>query len=406
MTRCLWIDASVGVAGDMLLAALLDAGADADRVEAGLRALSLPDVWRMRIGDVQRGAFRALAVAFDTAQKRHDHHGHDHGQWAEIRATLRAAPLADRVRSRALAVYERLARAEAELHGVPIDDVVLHEVGSVDAVLDIVGVALAAEELGIDEFVATPLPLGVGRVRSAHGPLPLPAPATLRLCVGWPVVPSAWEGEWVTPTGAALVTALARPGALPAGVPVALGTGAGGRNPPFVANVVRVVVVERTSESTVDVGAIDAVELCCNLDDATGQIVAVVIGELLAQGALDAWAVPLVMKKGRPGVALTALVAPSDVDRLSTHLLRNTPTLGVRRHPVRRDVLERWTEEVTTPWGTVRRKLAGRDGVVWHATPEFDDVVRVAQRAGVPVWTVWTSVVGYTGPSGSSGSQP
>jgi uncharacterized protein (DUF111 family) len=371
-----WIDASVGVAGDMLLAALLDAGADADAVEAGLRRLDLPDVWRMRVGDVRRGAFRARAVSFDTAQHRHDLHGHEHGAWAEIRERLRTAPMPDRARSRALAAYERLARVEAELHGV--------------------AVALALDLLGVDEIVATPLPLGTGRVSSAHGPLPLPAPATLRLCVGWPVVPSPWEGEWVTPTGAALVTALARPGALPAGTPRAVGTGAGGRNPPFVANVVRVALVDTSSSIPSPEGA-DAVELCCNLDDATGQLVGAVIADLLAHGACDAWAVPLVMKKGRPGVALTVLAAPSDADRLSERMLRSTPTLGVRRHAVARDVLDRWHREVETPFGTVRVKVGGRDGVTWHATPEFDDVARRAEAAGVPVMDVWTAAVAAHG---------
>ena len=404
MSRVLWIDAQVGVAGDMLLAACLDAGASEDAVRSGLVALGLPETWTMHAAPVRRGAFRARRVVFEvdgheTDDGAHSHaHNHDahdahgHGAWRDIRQMLERAPIADRAKARALAAYSRLAEAEATLHGVDVQDVVLHEVGSTDAILDIVGTALALEDLGIDALVATSLPLGAGGIHAAHGHLSLPAPATLALCVGWPVTAAHWPGEWVTPTGAALVTSLATPGGFPAGVPRAVGHGAGKRNPEFVANLVRVAVVE-----TGDAVRSEAVELVCNLDDATGEMVSAATAEALSHGAFDAWVVPVVMKKGRAGLVVHVLCAPGDEARLTERLLRGTPTLGVRRYDVLRTVLDRWFVEVTTPWGTVRVKVGGRDGEAFHAAPEFDDVARVAERSGVPTLAVWSAAMAAWG---------
>lgn len=411
MSRVLWIDASVGVAGDMLLGALLDAGAPLDRVAEGLATLGF-DGWTLRVDEVRRGAFRAAHAVVEVAGHEeeggpedgqdhghdhahghdhgHDHgHGHGHGAWRDIRARIAAAPLPERVRRRALAAYGRLAEAEAKLHGMAVDDVVLHEVGAVDAVVDVVGTCLALEALDIDAIVATPLPMGTGRVRAAHGALPLPAPATLEVLRGWPVVPSAWPGEWVTPTGAALIAALATPGPMPAMVVRAVGYGAGRRDPPQVANLVRVVV----GDAAEGVAGDTVVELACNLDDVTGQIAAPLIDTLLADGALDAWIVPAHMKKGRPGLILHALARPADADRLAERILRDSPTLGVRRDLRTRAILDRWWVDVATPYGAVRVKVGGRDGVAWHAAPEYDDVAARAVAAGVPIREVWEAAI-------------
>ena len=267
---------------------------------------------------------------------------------------------------------------------MPVDDVELHEVGSLDAIIDIVGVALALEDLDVDRVVATPLPMGTGRIEAAHGALPLPAPATLDVLKGWPVVPSAWPGEWVTPTGAALVAGIAEPAAFPAMRIAATGYGAGRRDPGFVANLVRVVV----GTDDTDGAATDVVELVCNVDDTTGELVADAIANLLEAGALDAWAVPATMKKGRPGLVVHALVHPHDEAPLTEALLRETSTLGVRRARRAAPCSIAGPRPSRPRGGPVRIKVGGRDGEAWHAAPEFDDVRARARAAGVPTQDV------------------
>lgn len=373
-----WVDASVGAAGDMLLAALLDAGAERDRVEEGLRALDVGP-WELRTQEVTRGAFRALHLRFEVPPEDHPHR-----PWSEVRRILASAALPERARERALATYRRLAEAEARLHGVPVEDVELHEVGAVDAILDVTGVCLALEE--VEVLVATPLPMGTGQAAGAHGRIPLPAPATLALCRGWPLVPAP-AGEWVTPTAAALITTLATPAAFPAMVPERIGHGAGTRDPEGVANLVRVVLGRGEG------GADQVVELACNLDDLPGELVPPLVERLLDEGALDAWAVPIHMKKGRPGLLLQALARPGDADRLSDLLLRHSSTLGVRRRPWDRKVLDRWVQTVPTAYGPIRIKVGGRAGEAWHAAPEFEDVAERARAAGVPLQEVYAAAL-------------
>ena len=382
MSRVLWLDCAAGAAGDMLLGALLDAGADEATVRAGLDALGLPR-WRLQVDEVHRGAFRARHVRF--LLDDHDHgagHGHDHPHrpWSEVRALLAAAPLPERARTRALSVYQRLAEAEAALHGMPVDEVELHEVGALDAILDVTGVCLALEDLDVDRIVASPLPLGAGHTHGAHGRLPLPAPATLALLEGWPVVPGPGPGEWITPTGAALIATLAEPGPPPPMTLGRTGYGAGTRDPAAIPNLVRAVLGTPAYAEAPEA----VVDLACNLDDLPGEQVPAVIEALLAAGALDAWVLPVHMKKVRPGLLLGALARPADADTLSDLLLRHTSTLGVRRTPAFRRVLDRWTEPVQTPYGEVRVKVGGRDGAPWHAAPEHADVAARAREAGIP----------------------
>ncbi len=393
--RRVWIDAQVGASGDMLLGALLDAGADLEAVRAGLGALGLTG-WSLDVTEVKRAAFRGIRAevrvdgapadslympvatrpGFGVRAAGQVHH--PHGDWSAIRRRITEAPLPPRVRTRALAAYSRLAEAEARLHGVPVDQVHLHEVGSTDAIVDIVGCCLALESLGVDELFASALPLGPGVIASAHGALPLPAPATLEVLRGWPVFPAPLPGEWVTPTGAALIAALARPGPPPSGVVGPIGHGAGRRDPREVANLLRVVVLDAEDDSTGDV-----VELACNLDDQPSVTLADVPDRLLAAGALDVWFVPVQMKKGRPGVILHALVRPGEADRLADLMLRHTSSIGVRKSPWTRRLLDRHLENVETPWGPVRIKVAGREGDPWHATPETDDVLEISRRTGI-----------------------
>ncbi len=419
MSRVLWIDASFGVAGDMLLAALVDAGAPLDAIRAATRALGLPEV-SFHSSEVQRGAFRARRMEVKAGGVPTDAGGfkftpvartktpltrapdHEHRPWREIRRRIEGADLPARVRTRALRAYERLATAEAKLHGMAVDDVELHEVGAADAIADIVGVCVALEELGVDRVVATPLPLGSGRVKAAHGEIPLPAPATLEVLLGWPVVTSPWPGEWVTPTGAALVAALAEPGGCPPMTPCSIGHGAGGRNPTEFANLVRVVVGEVASTP---VPTESLIETACNLDDATGQLVGALIPRLLASGAVDAWAVPATMKKGRPGIVVHALSSVAQARPLADLLLRETPSLGVRQHRVERTVLDRWWDEVETSFGSIRVKVGGRDGVPWHATPEYDDVAERAAASNAPFLDVQQAAMAAWRACGESGGR-
>ncbi len=420
MSKTLWIDASVGIAGDMLLAALLDAGANVDSVRSGLETLKLPG-WTLEPKQTQRGAFRATYAGVRVNNAEPDPHagppdgvprgrtseagstvGHTHGAhthshthshvhthtasgdshvddshrpYREVKRLLNAAGLPARVLQRALTVYDRLAVAEAHMHGMDIEHVVLHEVGAIDAIVDIVGCCLALEDLDIQCIIATPLPMGTGSVVSAHGVIPLPAPATLSICQGYPVVESRWPGEWVTPTGAALVCALATPGGVPAMTVRATGYGAGRKDPPQVANLVRVVL----GDSAID--ATDAVvEVAANVDDMIGEHIPGLIDALFAEGAVDAWVVPVLMKKGRPGYTVHALCKDADVDVVSDTLLRHSSTLGVRHSTHQRRILDRWNQSVDTAYGSIRVKIGGRDNAAWHASPEHGDVAEAARR--------------------------
>jgi uncharacterized protein (TIGR00299 family) protein len=384
MRRLAWWDCSAGAAGDMLLAALLDAGASRSTVEQGLRGLELGD-WALELEEVKRGAFRCLHARFSVAPPEPV----AHRPWHRVRDLLQAAPLPDRARERALTTYRRLAAAEARLHGVPVEDIELHEVGAADAILDITGVCLALEDLGVDEVFATALPGGTGHVDSAHGRIPLPAPATLELLVGWPMTPGPGPGEWVTPTGAALVSTLATPTSFPEMTPERIGHGAGSRDHHLVANMVRAVVGRAPETPTLE----EVAELACNVDDLSGELVPPLLTRLLEAGALDVWAIPVHMKKGRPGLVLQALVRPPDVERMSDLLLRHSSTLGVRHRLCRRRILERWVDTVDTPFGPVRVKVGGTGGVAWHAAPEFEDVAACAHTADVSLQDVYSAAL-------------
>jgi uncharacterized protein (TIGR00299 family) protein len=276
--------------------------------------------------------------------------------------------------------FRALAEAEGRVHGVAPEAVRLHEVGALDALVDVTGTCAGLHALGVTEVRVGPLPWPEGgSVRTAHGDLPLPPPAVVHLLVGHPTFGSGERFEQVTPTGAALVRALARGTSVPAGfVPRAVGLGAGTRDAGRLPNALRLVVGEVAGASD---GAADAVLLETNLDDATGQQVARALERALAEGALDAWAAPVTMKKGRPGLVLSVLSRPEDVARLERVLFLETPTLGVRRSPVARTVLAREHVTVTTPWGPVRVKVRETPGGR-EATPEHDDCARLAAAGG------------------------
>ena len=363
----------------MLLGALLELGAPARAVRSALDGLGVGPI-RMTTARVWRGGLDARHVAF-AGKKR----GERDRTWKAIRALLGRARLPERVRERSLATFERIARAEARVHRVPLERIHFHEVGAVDALGDIVGVCAAVEALGPTEISCSPLPLGHGRVQTDHGALPLPAPATVEILRGIPTVPYDVPWETVTPTGAALLATLATSfGPLPPLRPLAQGFGAGDDRKGPLPNVLRAVL----GESEPGLARDEIAVLETHLDDMTPEHLAFLVERLHDDGALDASLAPLVMKKGRPGQLLRVLARLPDADRLARRVLTDSSALGVRVQRVPRLVLERGAGVVSTPYGEIRVKLAsGADGRR-RAKPEYESCARAARRHGVSIAAV------------------
>ena len=381
-----WFDPVSGIAGDMALGALLDAGADLAYVTEQLQTLGL-DGWRLSSERVRRNelaATRAIVVAPE---------GHHHRRWRDIRKLLDAAPLSARVRRRASAVFEALAEAEGQVHGMPADEVHFHEVGALDAIVDIVGVCAALESLGVDVVCSGPVAVGKGTINAAHGVLPNPPPAVVNLLAGRPIVGVDIDMELTTPTGAAIVAALAEHfGSAPAMTLTSTGFGAGMRDLPGRPNVTGVLIGiahgataaqsdRPLSAAMAEMSAADTteelVELAANLDDVSGEVLGHALAELLEAGALDAWAVPIVMKKGRPAHTLTILCRPESVTQLADLAARLTGTLGLRARTVVRTALVRHTSTVDVDGHAVSIKHGP-----YRSKPEWSDVVAAAEALG------------------------
>jgi uncharacterized protein (TIGR00299 family) protein len=374
VSRTAWFGCSSGVAGDMLLGALLDAGADLDEVRAIVGRLGV-DGWALDVEPVLRGGIAATRAAVHAPEHHH------HRTWATIRALLADAALPVRVHDRAHAAFLAIAEVEGALHRVPADEVHFHEVGALDAIVDVVGVCAALEVLDVDEVAASPVATGHGTVGAAHGQLPVPAPATAALLVGLPVVGVDVPFELATPTGVALLRTLATAfGAVPPLTLTATGFGAGGRELDDRPNVVQVLVGDRTATGAEAAGQ-PAVLLEANVDDVTGEVLAHAVARLLAAGAHDAWATPIVMKKGRPAHTVSALADPSQAAALVAVLMAETGTLGVRSQALTKFPAPRTVEVVDVGGHPVRVKVtpAGRVKV------EFDDALAAAEALGVPV---------------------
>jgi pyridinium-3,5-bisthiocarboxylic acid mononucleotide nickel chelatase len=390
MERLLWIDASAGVAGDMLLGALVDAGVPLATLQAAVDAV-LPGSVRLRHDVVVRAGLRATKVDVDVLVEDPPHR-----TWTTIRALLEDAALDLSVRESAHAAFARLAAAEGRVHGIPPEQVHFHEVGALDAIADVVGTCAGVAALGVDRVVCSPVALGSGTITAHHGTLPVPVPAVLELSRGRDVL-AGGKGELATPTGLALVVSLsAESGPLPAVRVETSGIGAGTRDTPGRANVVRLVVGTVTVAGTGAGGGGEAeahgarplepvVLLEANVDDLDPRLWPPVLAQLLDDGAADAWLTPILMKKGRPAHTVHVLAAPARADALSDALLAHTTTLGVRRSVVQRDVLDRDWRTVEVGGAPVRVKIGHRDGRVLQAMPEFDDVVAAAGVAGAPV---------------------
>jgi uncharacterized protein (TIGR00299 family) protein len=378
-----YLDCVGGIAGDMTCAALLDAGAP----EAALREvpvrLGLPDV-ELRVERTERHGIGALHL--DVLDPHEGHH--DRG-WRVIRDQLARADLDEAVRQRALAVFERLAEVESSVHGVALDDVHFHEIGAVDTLIDVVGAVTLLAQLGVSHVVCSPLPMGGGTTRAAHGVLPLPAPATAALLVGAPVFGVALQAELVTPTGAALAATLADEwGALPAMTLRKVGYGAGTADFPERANLMRVLVGD-----TSDVALGEVVVLETNLDDLLPEFVPDAAERCFAAGALDVWTAPVTMKKGRPGLVLSALARPALQDAVARAMLEHTSALGVRVARWARYELEREVMIVEVDGRPVRVKLGRMEGRVVNVAPEHDDCATVAAGSDAAVQSIWAAAL-------------
>lgn len=408
MSRALWLDPGFGASGDMLLGTLLGLGAPLDAVRADVAGLGVTG-WSIDVEPVLRAGIAATRAVVVT-DADHDHHDHDHGgdhddhdhhhaehrAWSTIDRLLAGAALPERVKAGARATFELLGRVEAGIHGVTIDEVHFHEVGALDAIVDIVGAWSALHHLGIDEVAAGPVGLGNGVIQAAHGRLPAPAPATVELLAGGAAAirPVDSASETVTPTGAALLcTMVGRWGPVPAGRLVAFSRGAGGRNPATHPNVLGALLVE-SDDAPAAPGASDragselsasprteaALVLATNLDDVTPELLGHLVTWLLDAGADDAWLVPIGMKKNRPGHELRVLCRPDRADGLEAMIFAETGTLGLRRELVAKQVLARAWRTVTVRGHEIRVKQ-GPHG----AKAEHDDLAAASLATGVPL---------------------
>jgi hypothetical protein len=396
MARHCWVDASAGVAGDMLLGALIDAGASLDACQAAIDAV-MPATVHLDVSGVRRAGMRATKV--DVVALVADL---PHRSWNDIRAMIQGSPLPEDVRTRAVTVFAGLAEAEARAHGVPVAEVHFHEVGAWDSIADIVGVCAALADLGVSRLSAGPIALGSGHVQTSHGQIPIPVPAVLELSAGWRVL-SGGPGELTTPTGMALVSTLGQACEdLPALSVTSVGIGAGTRDPQGRANVVRVVVgsPEPEHRSGVSAEAGVAVLIEANIDDLDPRVWPSVLDDLLVSGASDAWLIPILMKKGRPAHTLCVLVDPTRVDALRARIFALVPTLGVREHTVSKWALDRTWRPVEVLGDTVRIKIGHSGGLITSATPEYEDVAEVARRVGAPVRDVLAAAIAAAGTAG------
>ena len=387
----LWVDASAGASGDMLLGALVSVGADLTAIQAAVDALGTEPV-RLVSHPVTRAGLAATKVDVQTPPSDVLR------TWPDLRELLSTADLPDPVRELALDVFARLARAEATAHGIPADDVHFHEVGALDSLADVVGVSAALHDLGVTQVHCTPVALGQGSVSAAHGLLPVPGPAVLAVLAeaGAPVGAGDVTGEACTPTGAALLASVVTTwGPMPPMTIASIGTGAGGRDPVGRPNVVRVVLGTAANDTGTGADVNDtgteteqAVVIEANVDDLDPRVWPAVLAALLAAGASDAWLTPIVMKKGRPAHTLSVLAPPDRLDALRDIVFRESSTIGVREHPVSKRALDREIVTVTVDGHEVRVKVARLGGAVVNISPEYDDVAAVAAITGRPVKSV------------------
>jgi pyridinium-3,5-bisthiocarboxylic acid mononucleotide nickel chelatase len=432
LMRIAYLDCFSGISGDMFLGALIDAGVSPEIFEGAVNALGL-DV-KLQISRVNRSGITATKMDVIVEGERdlprasrtgvseahehkhedahhhehshnhaHGHHqdsvhqnsSHQHGRGlVEIRDIIGKAAISESAKKKALDIFEKLGAAEAKIHNVPIEKIHFHEVGAVDALVDITCAAIGAEALGVDELICSPLNVGGGTVNCAHGTFPVPAPATVELLTDAPVFSSGLQAELVTPTGAAIVRTLAtRFASFPEMKIEKAGYGAGTRDFPGHANVLRITVGEAASKLAANTSQETVSVLEANLDDLNPQVFGYVMDRLFEAGALDVFGMPVQMKKNRPGTLLSVLSKPDDSDKLTQIIFAETTTLGVRCRQENRRVLARKWQTVSTRFGDVRIKIATLNGTVSSYTPEYEDCRRIALEHRVPLKLVMQEAV-------------
>jgi pyridinium-3,5-bisthiocarboxylic acid mononucleotide nickel chelatase len=387
-------DCFSGISGDMTLAALIDAGVDGDAIRQAISSLGLPI--RLEIEKVRKGGFAATQVRMEVQEEK------SYRFLPEVEAIIGRSNLTERQKSLALKIFQRLAEAEAAVHGLSLEKIHFHEVGALDSIADIVGAAVGLELLGAEQFTSRSVPTGSGMVKCAHGLMPVPAPGTAELLKNVPLAPSSIKTELTTPTGAAILTTIVRECPKPADNPWVdqplmtverIGHGAGRRDFPEQPNLLRLFVgttIESLHNDVTATGDRDLVWLLeTNLDDLPAEVIGYCYERLLAAGALDVFSTPIFMKKNRPAVMLSVLAPLESLPALEEILFRETSTFGIRRYQVSRTKLERRPCTVQTPWGAIQGKLGWRDGQPALFAPEYEDCARVARQFGVALREVY-----------------
>jgi len=378
-----YLDCAAGISGDMMLGALVDAGVGLDRINEAIGSLGLTDC-RLVAREVKKHGFRATKISVEYAPE------HAHRHLSDILALLERSNLSGRQRDLARRIFSHLAQAEAKVHGTSIEEVHFHEVGAADSIADIVGSAVGWDLLGVDRLVASPVPTGSGTIRIAHGQCSVPAPATAELLRGVPLVSCAIEGEMTTPTGAAILTTLAADfGPLPAMRVETVGLGAGTRDWPSRANLLRLFVGEALDFPPASWEEAPAWIVETNVDDVSGEIVGYCTTRLWEAGALDVFTTAIQMKKNRPGTILSILCREPDLPAIEAVLFEETTTLGVRRWPVQRHVLRRRPHRVETAWGSVEGKIAWTSENSPRFAPEYESCRQLAKEQGIPLLAVY-----------------
>jgi len=381
MTKLAYFDCFSGISGDMTLGALVDAGCDLALLRSGLQGLQIPN-WTIAAEKVWKNGMSATLVRVTTEGQT------KHRSLSAILEIFDKSQLSNSVRKNASAIFRRLGEAEASVHDVPLEKIHFHEVGAVDAIVDIVGACIGCEALGIQKFACSPLNVGGGTAKMAHGILPVPAPATAKLLQGQPTYSNGVQRELVTPTGAAIVATLCDTfGPQPAMNVSAIGYGAGSADLEGQPNVLRIMIGE-AAEKVVsgfdeEISVIEA-----NLDDMNPQIYGYFQEKALAAGALDVYTTPVQMKKNRPGTLLTLLCKPQDANALMSLIFAETTTFGARTYSAQRRTLPRETVNVHTQYGDVRIKLSRVNGHIQHVAPEFEDCRKLAVEKNVPLQRV------------------
>jgi uncharacterized protein (TIGR00299 family) protein len=378
-----YLDCFAGVSGDMFLGALLDLGLPLEVLDEGWRQLGLKGV-EVKGERVQRSGMMGIKMEVSDQGKRMIKN------YGEMRRTIADSALPEGIKELSLKMVLRLAQVEAAIHGVKLDEVHFHEVGCVDTIVDVVGAALGIAHFQWETVICSPLPMARGFVQAGHGKLPLPAPATVALLKGVPVVAAPIEGETVTPTGAAIVTTLAAGfGPLPAMEITGVGYGAGSRDTGGMPNLLRIIHGLKTEEKAEGIWVLEA-----DVDDMIPEILPYLTQLLLKEGALDAAVIPIQMKKGRQGFTLRCLAATAQQEKLAELILRESTTLGVRMYPAERTVLSREVQEVETKYGRIKIKIAfDKKGKIINLMPEFESCRQAAEEKKIPLKEVYQEAI-------------